>query len=73
MPTLAALLSPPTNRPVRFMRGSVRYDPVGVGFAGDRGAMFDTGLPGNAAAGHDWGTDLPETDKRALIEYLKTL
>lgn len=73
VPTLAALLTPPAARPTRFGRGGTRYDPVAVGFAGDSGVVFDTSLLGNAATGHDWGTDLPETDKRALIEYLKTL
>ena len=28
--------------------------------------------PGNGNQGHLWGTDLPEGEKRALIEYLKT-
>jgi hypothetical protein len=40
------------------------------------GAMlfrFDTGLPGNSNGGHLWGTELSDADKKALLEYLKTL
>jgi hypothetical protein len=35
--------------------------------------MFDTRLPGNGNGGHVYGTTLPEADKQALLEYLKTL
>ena len=73
VPTLAALLSPPAERPTRFARGSPRYDPLQVGFASDQGAVFDTSLPGNSSAGHVWGTALSPADRSALIEYLKTL
>lgn len=73
VPTLAALLTPPEARPVWFRRGSARYDTVEVGFASDTGRPFDTRLPGNSATGHRWGTDLPDSDRKALIEYLKTL
>ena len=54
-------------------------DPAGVGFvttgpdAEHGGTFFDTRLPGNSSAGHTYGTDLSADDKRALIEYLKTL
>jgi hypothetical protein len=33
---------------------------------------YDTSLPGNSNAGHLYGTNLSDADKRALIEYLKT-
>jgi 6-phosphogluconolactonase/glucosamine-6-phosphate isomerase/deaminase len=33
--------------------------------------LFDTALPGNGNDGHTAGTNLPEEDKRALIEFLK--
>jgi hypothetical protein len=29
-------------------------------------------MPGNGNGGHVYGTSLPEADKRAVIEYLKT-
>jgi hypothetical protein len=35
--------------------------------------LFDTRLPGNSNAGHNYGTDLSEREKAALIEYIKTL
>ena len=73
VPTLAALLTPPEQRPTTFRRGSPRYDPAAVGFAGGSGALFDTALPGNSAAGHRWGTQLAQPERAALIEYLKTL
>jgi hypothetical protein len=39
----------------------------------DKGWRYDTGERGNGNAGHEYGTDLGADDKRALIEYLKTL
>ena len=54
------------------------YDPVSVGFVStvesDGGRTFfkyDTTLPGNGNGGHNYGTNLPEADKRALVEYMK--
>lgn len=80
VPTLRALLAPPENRPKQFYRGNPLYDPDNVGFvstvAESDGQMFfkyDTALPGNSNLGHLYGTDLSETDKTALIEYLKQL
>jgi hypothetical protein len=35
--------------------------------------LYDTSVPGNGTEGHLYGTDLGEQDKKALIEYLKTL
>ena len=37
------------------------------------GFRFDTALRGNGNGGHEYGTDLGDADKRALLEYLKTL
>jgi hypothetical protein len=79
VPTLAALLSPPSDRPQSFYRGNDNYDSAAVGFVSDVVSeqnhtyfFFDTSLPGNANGGHLYGVDLPEDDKLALIEYLKT-
>ena len=36
---------------------------------------FDTAVPGNGNAGHEgkaYGTELPDDEKIALVEYLKT-
>ena len=77
VPSLSALLTPPAQRPKKFLLGSYELDPVGVGFvtkATDPARFeFDTSLPGNHNSGHEFGTKLPEADKLALVEYLKTL
>ena len=33
---------------------------------------YDTTVPGNSNGGHNYGTTLPDDDKRAIVEYLKT-
>jgi hypothetical protein len=38
-----------------------------------RKVRFDTSTRGNRNTGHEFGTDLSEEDRKALIEYLKTL
>lgn len=79
VPTLRDLLEPPDKRPVVFLRGYDVYDQSKGGFvsAGEHaqrvGTVFDTRLRGNGNGGHVYGTDLPEADKDALVEYLKTL
>jgi hypothetical protein len=77
VPSLYDLLLPPVQRPKIFYVGSWEFDPVHVGvqtgspFAG--AFTFDTRLPGNANAGHEYGTNLSEPDRMALLEFLKTL
>jgi hypothetical protein len=77
VPSLHDLLLPPAQRPKVFYIGSWEFDPVHVGIATGSpfaGAFtFDTRLPGNANAGHDYGTGLSEPDRMALVEFLKTL
>jgi hypothetical protein len=79
VPSLTALLDPVESRPRRFHRGYDVYDPMGVGFVSEGpeaqaiGELFDTSLPGNSNAGHVYGTTLSADDKRALLEFLKTL
>jgi mono/diheme cytochrome c family protein len=79
VPSLRELLSPPEMRPSTFARGYDVIDLENVGFdatsseARAHGFHFDTSLKGNGNGGHSYGTDLPEADKRALIEHLKTL
>ena len=80
VPTLADLLRPAQQRPESFDVGPT-YDIERVGLARVQGArkspMFTTGCDdrhsGNSRCGHAYGTDLPESDKRALLEYLKQL
>jgi hypothetical protein len=70
---------PPEQRPKIFSRGYDVVDLEKIGFlstgaeAAAHGFLFDTGLRGNGNGGHAYGNDLGEPDKRALLEYLKTL
>jgi len=79
VPSLADLLEPVASRPTQFWRGYDVYDPVRVGFvtsgaeAQREGTFLDVSKPGNSNAGHTYGTQLPASSKRALLEYLKTL
>jgi mono/diheme cytochrome c family protein len=79
VPTLWDLLSPPDKRPGVFYRGYDVVDSKEVGFistgddAAAYGFRFDTGIRGNGNGGHVYGTDLGDDDKRALVEFLKTL
>ncbi|EIU1336675.1 hypothetical protein L3559_004401 [Pseudomonas aeruginosa] len=76
--TLYDLLLPPDLRPRTFYTGSVEFDPVNVGYITDAGGanrfLFDSGKPGNANGGHDYGNaQFNEQQRRALVEYMKTL
>jgi hypothetical protein len=80
VPTLRALLEPPSKRPSSFYRGYDLIDPANGGFVsaagtdGERyGWLYDTTLPGNGNGGHLWGTNLPASEKEDLLAYLKTL
>jgi mono/diheme cytochrome c family protein len=84
VPTLADLLEPPERRPAAFVRGQDVLDGVRGGFQAPAcdpdlptrpgpGFCLDTRLPGNANAGHLWGTDLPAAEKADLLAYLLTL
>src|SRR5712691_466454 len=70
--TMKELLTPPPARAKSFHRGSRQYDAVQMGYTDDGPYTLDTGSPGNSSAGHDYGTDLTDAQKRDLIEYLKT-
>jgi hypothetical protein len=73
------LLEPPENRQKVFYRGYDLYDPARVGFVSDGpiaeriGTRYDTASPGNGNGGHLYGASLTAAEKRALIEFLKTL
>ena len=79
IPSLTALLESPQSRPQVFYRGYDVYDGENVGFiwegenAEKVGFKYDIHIVGNSNQGHIYGTDLPQNDKKALIEYLKTL
>jgi hypothetical protein len=79
VPTLRDLLEAPSNRPTVFHRGYDLFDPDRVGFVSSAAAAngqtffrFDTTIAGNGNGGHLYGTTLPDADKRAIVEYLKT-
>ena len=75
VPTLYHLLLPAAKRPTTFPLGHREYDPVKVGYvtevAGKSRFVMDTTQDGNHNTGHEYGTDLSEDDRMALLEYLK--
>ncbi|MDB5392397.1 MAG: hypothetical protein JWM11_8043 [Planctomycetaceae bacterium] len=85
VPTLWHVLHP-DQRPKVWKRTEDGYDreklgleiithdslPDGVTGA-DRRYYFDTSRPGKSAAGHRFPDELTEEEKRAILEYLKTL
>jgi len=85
VPNLYALLSPVAERPTTFYLGRRDYDPVNVGYRHDElagGFKFDTTIPGNRNTGHEFSNEkregvigrlLSPDERRALIEYVKTL
>lgn len=70
-----------------FKTGEADFDNLGVGWkvtelkgvpAGDRHPhearkIYDTSAPGRSNGGHPFGDDLNDADRKAAIEYLKTL
>jgi mono/diheme cytochrome c family protein len=80
VPTLAELLKPPAQRKTTFSLGP-KYDIDNIGLA----EMQDPSSPtrtvtgcdklnsGDSNCGHDFGTKLTDPEKKALLEYLKTL
>jgi hypothetical protein len=77
VPDLIELLKPAAQRPAMFYVGDWEFDPERLGFEWSspfpNHFVFDTSITGNSNAGHEHGTQLGDGDKRALIEYLKTL
>ena len=80
VPTLRDLLKKPADRPKTFYRGYDVYDRENVGYvstvASENGKeffLYDTSLPSNHNIGHLYGTDLADSARDALLEYLKTL
>ncbi|HEX6375239.1 MAG TPA: di-heme-cytochrome C peroxidase [Allosphingosinicella sp.] len=78
--SLAELLKPASQRAVSFPVGRY-YDTDAVGLAADqRGSPYmrvttgcDQRDSGNSRCGHEFGTALTASEKKALLEYLKTL
>lgn len=80
VPSLAELLRPVAERVSAFKIGPA-YDPVNIGLAIDQ-TKFNYTLEttdcsdrnsGNSRCGHEFGTELSPDEKKAMLEYLKTL
>ncbi len=87
VPTLRDLLNEPARRPKQFCRGSDLYDWKNLGWLSatvpdaqgkpscPTSFFYDTTVShqGKSNAGHGYGTWLPDADKDALVEFMKTL
>jgi hypothetical protein len=80
VPTLTELLTPDSQRVSQFMVGPA-YDIQNVGLAAQQ-TKFNYTLKttdysdrnsGNSRCGHNYGTGFSAADKKALLEYLKSL
>ena len=81
VPNLEELLKPAAERVTTFDIGP-NYDLESVGLSTDQpegsytlqtGCSPDSLDSGNSNCGHEFGTDLSDENKKALIEYMKTL
>ena len=80
VPSLTELLKPAAERVKTFKLGP-EYDPATVGVAANQPqtsfTLHTTGCEdlesGDSNCGHEYGTHLPDADKKALLEYLKVL
>lgn len=85
VPTLHHVLFP-EDRPALWRRHPTAYDETHVGLkievaeklpdglsAQEKRQWFDTSLHGKSAQGHDFPAKLSKEERRALLEYLKTL
>ena len=81
VPTLTDLLKPVAERTATFKVGPV-FDPINVGLAAMQtnstftyNTTTDCADPksGNSRCGHEYGVNLLPEEKKALLEYLKTL
>ncbi|MFS4459209.1 di-heme-cytochrome C peroxidase [Bdellovibrio sp. HCB2-146] len=88
VPNMWELLQPHEKRSKIFEVRSREFDPKVLGYKFEREKTllggpkpckkgedhcFDTSAPGNSNKGHYYGTSLADSDKWALIEYLKVL
>jgi mono/diheme cytochrome c family protein len=85
VPTLWHVLHP-ESRPAIWTRSATGYDRERVGLehqtvdtlpsnlsTAERRRYFDTSVTGKSRAGHTFPNDLSEEEKRAVLEYLKSL
>jgi mono/diheme cytochrome c family protein len=75
VPTLYDLLLPASQRAVPLVVDRFDYDTRKLGMTippdADPALKFDVTRPGNSNAGHEFGTNLSEGERQALLEYLK--
>jgi len=71
--TLEDMLKSPQDRPTSFYTGTTEYDVVGAGYMNGGDFLLDTTIRGNGKEGHVNGTGLSNSDKTALLEYLKSI
>jgi hypothetical protein len=82
-PTLEVLATKPEDRPRRFAvdpdapydiaNVGLRWTPLRDGAKPASGYVYDAAQPGYGVGGHRFLSDLPPDERRAVIEYLKTL
>ncbi len=79
VPTMWDLLQPTAQRPRQFHIGGFVYDSKKLGYVEDKtlpdGFDFQVSCAscdGNDNRGHEFGTDLSDNDKWALIEFMKS-
>jgi hypothetical protein len=79
VPTLWDLLEPAEKRPAVFYTGYDVYDPKNLGYATSGpdaesvGFKYEVCQPGNSNMGHTFGTELKDSEKWDLVEFMKTL
>nr|WP_324257794.1 di-heme-cytochrome C peroxidase [Cellvibrio fontiphilus] len=76
VPSIYDLLLPAKQRPQTFYVGNIELDLQKVGHltsAAPNTSLFDTRLPGNSNSGHEYGTELNDEQRWALVEYIKSL
>lgn len=80
VPSLDDLFKKPADRPKQFAMGTLAFNTQKVGYVYEGGQDFELGrfdfntaIKGNMNGGHEWGTELSDSDRMALIEYLKSL
>jgi hypothetical protein len=76
VPSIYDLLLPAAQRPVTFYVGNIELDLVKVGHVYSEApntSFYDTRLRGNSNAGHEYGTQLTDEERWALVEYVKNL
>ncbi len=80
--TLEDLLTPAKDRPKKMVVGCEDFDTEKVGYVCDKAAdksrltVLDLTVPGNTNTGHtgeEYGTELDQSARADLIEYLKSL